>query len=264
MLKSTFHIKKMDCSAEEQLVRMKLEGIQGIKQLIFDLGERKLDVVHAGELAPIAAAIHALSLDESHVASEPVDAELHLASEGNERRLLIYVLLINAFFFVLEITTGFISHSMGLVADSLDMLADALVYGLSLYAVGGTILRKKRIAKVSGYFQLMLAVIGFIEVIRRFMGFGETPVFSTMIYISLFALIGNALSLVILRRTKSDEAHIKASQIFTSNDVIINIGVMIAGGLVYLTSSRIPDLVVGMIVFTIVMRGAFRILQLSK
>ena len=264
MLKSTFHIKKMDCAAEEQLIRMKLEGMPGIKQLIFDLGERKLVIVHSGEVMPIAAAIHDLNLGDNHVASDPVDAETHLASEGNERRLLIYVLLINAFFFVLEITTGLISHSMGLVADSLDMLADALVYALSLYAVGGTILRKKRIAKVSGYFQLVLAMFGFAEVIRRFMGFGEMPVFSTMVFISLLALIGNAFSLIILRRTKSDDAHIKASQIFTSNDVIINIGVMAAGGLVFWTSSRIPDLVVGMIVFIIVIRGALRILQLSK
>jgi len=264
MQKSTFRIKKMDCAAEEQLVRMKLEGMQSIKQLIFDLGGRTLDVIHTGDVAPIAAAIHDLHLDDSHIVSESVDAEVHLATENHERKLLIYVLLINAFFFVLEMITGLLSHSMGLVADSLDMLADALVYGLSLYAVGGTILRKKRIAKTSGYFQLVLALLGFSEVVRRFMGFGETPVFSTMIYISLFALIGNALSLVILRKSNSDEAHIKASWIFTSNDVIINIGVILAGVLVYLTRSRIPDLVIGTIVFAIVIQGAFRILKLSR
>ncbi|RAJ80097.1 heavy-metal-associated domain-containing protein [Chitinophaga dinghuensis] len=264
MQKSTFRIKKMDCAAEEQLVRMKLEGMQSIKQLIFDLGERKLEVIHIGDVEPIADAIHDLKFDDSYIGSEPVDAELHLASENHERKLLIYVLLINAFFFVLEMVTGFISHSMGLVADSLDMLADSLVYGLSLFAVGGTILRKKRIAKVSGYFQLALAILGFTEVIRRFMGFGETPVFSTMIYISFFALIGNAFSLVILRKSKSEEAHIKASWIFTSNDVIINIGVILAGVLVYITSSRIPDLIIGTLVFAIVMQGAFRILKLSK
>jgi Co/Zn/Cd efflux system component len=243
---------------------MKLEGMAGIKQLAFDLANRKLEVLHSGEVEPISAAIHDLNLDDTHTVTEQADAQQHIASERNERKLLIYVLIINAFFFVLEMLTGFLSHSMGLVADSLDMLADALVYSLSLFAVGGTIMRKKRIAKISGYFQLALALFGFSEVVRRFMGYGEMPVFSTMIYISFFALIGNAMSLIILRKAKSDEAHIKASWIFTSNDVIINIGVMLAGALVYFTSSRLPDLIIGTFVFAIVVQGAFRILKLSK
>ena len=66
--------------------------------------------------------------------------------------------------------TGFIAGSMGLVADSLDMLADSIVYALSLFAVGGTVSRKKEIAGAAGYFQLVLAVLGFAEVIRRFWG----------------------------------------------------------------------------------------------
>ena len=42
---------------------------------------------------------------------------------------------------------------MGLVADSLDMLADSFVR-ISLFAVGGTVIKKKRIARIAGYFQL--------------------------------------------------------------------------------------------------------------
>lgn len=254
----------MGCSAEEQLIRMKLEALADIQYLAFDLPNRKLEVLHSGEVGPITSAIHELNLDDSYISSEQADGLMYAASERNERKLLVYVLIINAFFFVLEIVTGFISHSMGLVADSLDMLADALIYSLSLFVVGSTIMRKKKIAKVSGYFQLALAIFGFSEVIRRFMGFSEMPAFSTMIYISFFAMIGNSLSLVILRKAKSDEAHIKASWIFTSNDVIINIGVMLAGAMVYLTSSRLPDLVISSIVFAIVIQGAFRILKLSK
>ncbi|MDM8172969.1 cation transporter [Olivibacter sp. 47] len=264
MKKSTFEIKNMDCAAEEQMVRMKLDGIEELIHLDFNLPERKLIVIHTGNIDRIATAIKELSLGDRFISTEETDNTSAAGSEREERKLLLYVLIINAFFFVLEITTGFISHSMGLVADSLDMLADALVYGLSLYAVGGTVLRKKKIAKASGYFQIILAVLGFSEVIRRFMGFGETPEFGMMVVISLLALIGNAFSLVILRRTKSDEAHIKASQIFTSNDVIINIGVMLAGILVFITASRLPDLIVGTIVFAIVLRGAFRILNLAK
>lgn len=186
------------------------------------------------------------------------------SAREDERTLLLQVLGINFFFFGLEILMGFLANSMGLVADSLDMLADSLVYGMALFAVGGTVARKKSIAKVSGYFQLVLALIGIFEVIRRFLGLGEVPTFQLMIGISTLALIGNATSLYLLQKSKNREAHMQASLIFTSNDVIINIGIILAGVLVYLTNSKIPDLVVGAIVFFIVARGAYRILQLSK
>ena len=153
---------------------------------------------------------------------------------------------------------------MGLVADSLDMLADSIVYGLSLFAVRGTVSRKKKIAAAAGYFQLALAVLGFTEVIRRFLGHGETPDFSLMIIISLLALAGNAICLHLLQKSKSKEAHMQASMIFTSTDVIVNIGVIAAGVFVYLTASKLPDLTIGTIVFVLVGRGAYRILQLSK
>jgi Co/Zn/Cd efflux system component len=85
-----------------------------------------------------------------------------------------------------------------------------------------------------------------------------------MIGISFFALIANAVCLYLLQKSKSKEAHMKASMIFTSNDVIINAGVILAGVLVLLTHSKYPDLVVGAIVFLIAVRGAFRILNLGK
>ena len=154
---------------------------------------------------------------------------------------------------------------MGLVADSLDMLADSFVYGISLFAVGGTLLKKKRIAKIAGYFQITLAIVGFAEVLRRFFGDEKLPDFSTMIIVSIFALIANGICLYISQKSKSkEETHMKASLIFTSNDVIINLGVIIAGLLVNWLSSNTPDLIIGTVVFVLVIQGAFRILKLSK
>ena len=93
---------------------------------------------------------------------------------------------------------------------------------------------------------------------------GEAPDFYLMIIISLLALSGNAICLYLLQKSKSREAHMRASMIFTSMDVIIKIGVIVAGGIVYLTSSMLPDLIIGTIVFVLVGRGSYRILQLSK
>lgn len=153
---------------------------------------------------------------------------------------------------------------MGLVADSLDMLADSLVYGISLFAVGATVARKKNIAKIAGYFQIALAVLGFVEVNRRFFGVEEMPDFGMMIIVSILALTANGFCLYLLHKSKSKEAHMQASAIFTSNDVIINLGVITAGILVYLFGSNKPDLLIGTIVFVVVIRGAMKILRLGK
>lgn len=263
MNKTTFQISKMDCPAEENIIKMKLNGFTEIAALAFDIPNRLVVIYHSGNHDEILKALDSLDFDTTFIATETSNDVNFNTNSKQQKRVLKQVLFINFFFFVLELLTGFLSHSMGLLADGLDMLADSIVYALALFAVGETVMRKNQIARASGYLQLTLAVLGFIEVIRRFMGFGDLPKFQTMIIISIFALIGNAACLYLLQKSKSDENHIKASMIFTSNDVIVNLGVILAGTLVYLTHSKIPDLIVGILVFILVGKGAFRIFKLS-
>lgn len=263
MKKSTFIISKMDCPSEEQMIRMKLESSDQVKHLDFDIPARKLDVYHTDAIEEIHRSIGQLDLNDKLEGTE--DAELPVPSEEtHQRKILWWVLGINFGFFVVEMTTGWISKSMGLVADSLDMLADSIVYGLSLFAVGAAVSRKKKVAKISGYFQMGLALLGFAEVVRRFFSESETPLFQWMIIVSVLALIGNLISLWLINKAKSEEAHMQASAIFTSNDIIVNGGVILAGVLVYFLESKWPDLAIGGIVFAFVMRGAVRILKLAK
>lgn len=263
MQKTIFEISQMDCPSEENLIRLKLAEISEIKNLDFDIPNRKLTVFHFSKKEKIRNALAELKLGEKHLETLEVENQ-EFSKDNQQRKLLWTVLLINFAFFLIEITTGFFSKSMGLVADSLDMLADSFVYGISLLAIGGTIALKKNIAKTAGYFQIILAVLGFVEVIRRFVGQAEVPIFSTMIIVSIFALIANGICLILLQKSKSKEAHMQASLIFTSNDVIINLGVIIAGILVYFSKSNLPDLIIGTIVFVLVIQGARKILSLSK
>ncbi|MFT4755949.1 MAG: Co/Zn/Cd efflux system component [Vicingaceae bacterium] len=264
MLKTTFEISKMDCPSEENIIRMKLDGISSIANLDFDISNRKLTVFHSGEINQIEKSIIELNLGGKRISTDQTD-QTEFKENANQKKLIWAVLAINFAFFIIEMTTGIISKSMGLVADSLDMLADSLVYGISLFAVGGTLIKKKRIAKIAGYFQITLATIGFVEVLRRFFGPEKLPDFSTMIIVSILALIANGICLYILQKSKSkEEAHMKASMIFTSNDIIINLGVIIAGVLVQWLSSNKPDLIIGTVVFGLVIQGAIRILKLGK
>lgn len=263
MQKTIFKITQMDCPSEENLIRMKLDGISGIKNLDFDIPNRKLTVYHNGQTNEIVKSVIDLNLGGERVNTVETE-DVEFSEDASQKKLLWIVLVINFAFFLIEMTTGLISKSMGLVADSLDMLADSFVYGISLLAVGSTIIRKKRIAKIAGYFQITLAIIGFIEVLRRFFGAEKIPDFSTMIIVSILALIANGICLYLLQKSKSKEAHMQASMIFTSNDVIINLGVITAGVMVNWLESSKPDLIIGTIVFVLVIQGALRILKLSE
>lgn len=254
----------MDCPSEENMIRMKLDGVMDIEKLEFDMEARQLLVYHSGGNPEISHRLEELNLGSEHIETVEFTGEIEKDSNEVQSKLLWTVLAINFGFFLIEFTTGLLSRSMGLVADSLDMLADASVYGLSLWAVGSTLARKKSVARFSGIVQFVLAGLGIFEVIRRFIVADTVPDFRTMIIVSLLALAANSICLYLLQRSKSEEAHMKASMIFTSNDVIINSGVVIAGILVLLTQTRYPDLIVGGIVFVVVVRGAVRMLKLGK
>jgi Co/Zn/Cd efflux system component len=166
----------MDCPSEENMIRLKLDGLTVIKKLEFDIENRNLTVFHSANDDEILSRLETLNFGAKLSNTLTIDeSELLIESSEVQSKLLWTVLIINFGFFIIEMTTGLISKSMGLVADSLDMLADSFVYGLSLWAVVSTILRKKKVARLSGYFQLTLALLGVIEVIRRFFGSEAMP-----------------------------------------------------------------------------------------
>ena len=85
-----------------------------------------------------------------------------------------------------------------------------------------------------------------------------------MVAIAALALTGNIATIVVLHRIKTDEAHLKASWIFTANDIKVNALVIAAALAVLLTDSAIPDLAAGAIIFAIVANGARRIIHLTR
>ena len=256
----------MDCPSEENLIRMKFEVLSQIKHLKFDLNQRELTIFHDNNIEEIEESLRSLNLGHKKLYTEITDRKsFDQDYKTNQKKVLWSVLIINLVFFILEMSYGLVSKSMGLIADSLDMLADSFVYAISLVAVGKSLIYKKSVAKIAGYFQIVLSLIGLGEVIRRIIYPVEFPNYLTMIIISIFALIGNGICLFLLQKSRDkEEAHMKASLIFTSNDVVINLGVILAGILVYYLNSNMPDLIIGTIVFFIVSKGAFRILSLSK
>ncbi|MEG5085989.1 cation transporter [Microcoleus sp. AT9b-C4] len=190
------------------------------------------------------------------------DCGCHMeAKNAAERKTLRILLLINGTMFVVGIVAGVLAHSTALVADSLDMFADASVYTMSLYAVGKSAHHKNRAATLSGIFQITLAVMVVVDVIRRFVWGESSPESGWMMGIAFLALIANSYGLYLLSKHRKGEVHMRASWIFTQNDVIANFSVIVAGLLVTLFNSRFPDLIVGFGIASLVVWGGISIIR---
>lgn len=268
MQRTLFKIPKMDCPSEERMIRMAIENQSGVKKLEFDIPLRQMTLYHEGTPEKFSQLMAPLNFGTEIVSSESLaqgegprpDGD---SSSAGEASVLKILLGINAAMFFFEFILGWISDSTGLVADSLDMFADATVYGISLYAVGHAVTRQKRAASLSGYLQLILALAAMSEVLRRFF-YGSEPQSIYMMGVATLALVANASCMFLLYRHRGGGAHMKASWIFSTNDVIANCGVILAGILVYFTHSNIPDLVIGSVIGLVVLRGAFTILKMSR
>ncbi|WP_235922617.1 cation transporter [Rugamonas aquatica] len=263
---TTLLIPKMDCPSEENLIRMALGGVAGVGLLDFDLAAHTLRVTHQGNAQTILARLAPFGLGAQLIHSKPAtdDAwpENESVDDADEARTLRWLLAINGLMFLVEMAWGLLSESTGLIADSLDMFADAAVYILALYAVGRSVALKRRAAHLAGWLQVILALGAMGEVLHRGVT-GSAPESVAMIGIGAVALVANVICLMLIARKRHHGAHMKASYIFSANDVIANLGVVIAGALVTWTGSPYPDLMVGFVISLIVLIGARRILRLQ-
>jgi len=177
-----------------------------------------------------------------------------------ERSVIITLLLINAVMFIIEFTVGLLSESTALIADSLDMLADAAIYGIAFYAIGKPLIKKAKAAHLSGILQVTLGLLVILEVIRRLVTDSE-PDSLLMLVAGSLALVANLICLRLISKYKDGEVHMRASWIFSKNDVIANLGIIISSGFVYLFDSRYPDLIIGLAISLIVIRGGILIIK---
>lgn len=260
--RSIFAIPGMDCPAEETLIRLRLADA-GVAALHFDLPGRRLTVDHAGSPERLLERLRPLGFGAELADSRPLAGSESVldAGDATEARVLRRLLAINAAMFVVEIVAGWWAGSVGLIADALDMFADAAVYGLALYAVGRAAAAKLAAARLAGLLQLLLALGALAETGRRML-LGAAPEGIAMVGIAVLALAANVACLALLHRHRDGGVHLRASYLFSANDVLANLGVIVAGGLVAWTGSPWPDWLIGSAIGLLVLAGAVRILRL--
>lgn len=177
-----------------------------------------------------------------------------------QRTLLWTVLVLNAVMFLVEFVAGWIAESSGLIADSLDMLADTLVYAVSLYAVGKAIKYKANAAILNGTLQTALALVVLADVLQRLV-FGSQPNANMMLWVALLALAVNIACFALLYSSRNGDINIRASWICSRNDMIMNSGVILSALLVAQLNMAWPDLVIATVIALIVLRSAIRIIR---
>lgn len=185
------------------------------------------------------------------------------AQDKEQRTLLWTVLGLNGGMFFVEFIAGWLGDSSGLMADSLDMLADAMVYMVGLYAVGKAIQFKAKAALFNGSLQLVLAGFILLDVVMRLVG-GSEPQTGIMLWISLLALAVNLFCFILLSRYRTGDINMRASWICSRNDMIANVGVIISAVLVVWLDSAIPDLVIGTIIALVIVQSSLKIVKESK
>ncbi|MDM7957980.1 cation transporter [Blastomonas sp.] len=183
-----------------------------------------------------------------------------LSAHLGVKRVLQVVLAINLAMFVAEFTAGMLANSTALMADSVDMLGDALVYILSLYALQRSLRWRAGAAVAKGGIIAAFGIWVMIEAALKLVN-GGTPAAGTMVLFGLIALVANLSCLALLYRFRHRDVNLSSTFECSRNDVIANTGVLLAAGGVYATGAAWPDILVGAVIAVLFFRSAIRVLR---
>jgi len=195
--------------------------------------------------------------------SECCGEELLSRTDGKHRRILWIMLGINGGMFLIEMISGILAHSTSLIADSADMFADAFIYGVSIFVVGESTLKKARVSLVKGILMGLLGFGALYEACTKLL-VGTMPDVVVMSGVGGLALLANIVCAFLILKHKDDDINMKSTWICSRNDVIANLGILVAAGLVYLINSNLPDAIIGAIIAALILKSSFGIVLESR
>jgi len=182
------------------------------------------------------------------------------ALRSRQSAMLKVVLGINAVMFGVELTAGIMSGSVSLLADSLDMLGDALVYGFSLYVVARGARMKAKAALLKGGIMAAFGLFVLAQAVHKML-LPHVPAFDTIGAIGALALAANGLCLFLLWQHRADDINMRSVWLCSRNDIVANISVLFAAAGVWFTGSAWPDIVVGFALAALFLKSASFVLR---
>ena len=181
---------------------------------------------------------------------------------ASHRRVLWIVLAVNTVMFFVEGMAGLLAHSTSLLADALDMLGDALVYGFSLFVLNRSARWQASASLVKGVFMLLFG-LGVLGEAAYKVFYPVMPEAGMMGVVGSLALAANLGCFLLLYRHRDDNLNMSSTWLCSRNDLIANVGVLIAAGCSYWLASRWPDILIGTLIATLFLHSAFNVLRQS-
>lgn len=178
------------------------------------------------------------------------------------RNVFIAVFAINAVMFGVEMIYGILANSSALIADSLDMLADTFVYGISLYVLSKDEKAKNRASLIKGIIMFLLGLNVLRDVVVKIYN-PVLPLGETITIVGIIAFLANLFCFYLLQKHKNGEINVRSAWICSRNDIISNVGVIVAGLLVTTTNSMWPDIVVGLGIAVLVLHSSYQVIKES-
>lgn len=268
-----YHVTGMDCAscaAKIEGAARKVEGVDEVKvSIASQIMTLNVDDPQA-RLPVVEQVVTSLGYQLDRIGQPKVDGveadedddkipDLSHVTPAYKRALWIVVLL-NVGYGVIEIFGSFLSGSQALQADALDFVGDGLISFLGLIAVGWGLAARAKAALLQGVFLglLGLGVIG-STLYRVFVE--HEPETLLMGGFAVVAFIVNVAAALVLLPHRKGDANMRAVWLFSRNDAIGNLAVVVAAVLVWALSSSWPDLLVAFAVAGLFLQSAWSIIR---
>ncbi|WP_293382062.1 cation transporter [Phenylobacterium sp. SCN 70-31] len=263
-----YRVTGMDCSSCAEKIQSAVAKLPGVEEA----------------RVSIASSMMTVKVDDAARRSPAVEATVtelgyHLDREGSSttaeadelpkdlshitpayRRALWIVVLINVGYGLVEIVAGFVARSQALEADALDFMGDGLITFLGLLAIGWSLVWRARSALIQGLFLAALGVGVLLNTAYRVLVLNQ-PEAELMGVFGIIALVANVAAALILIPHRAGDANVRAVWLFSRNDALGNLAVVIAAGLVFWTKTAWPDLVVAVIISGLFLQSAWLIMR---
>ena len=179
---------------------------------------------------------------------------------SSQSRVLYIVLAINTVMFLVEFSAGWIASSTALLGDSLDMFGDASVYALTLFVLDRSRRARAGAALLKGGFMLLFGVVVVADAIRKLL-IQEVPAADWMGIVGTLALLANGICFAMLYRHRADDLNMRSTWLCSRNDLVANSSVIVAAGMVAITGTLWPDIIVGLAIALLFLHSAWQVIH---
>jgi Co/Zn/Cd efflux system component/copper chaperone CopZ len=263
-----YRVTGMDCSSCAEKIQSAVAKLPGVQEARVSIASSMmtLKVDDAAKLVPTVEATvtdlgYHLDRDEPSATADDDELPKNLSHiTPAYRRALWIVVLINAGYGLVEIVAGFVAGSQALKADALDFMGDGLITFLGLLAIGWSLVWRARSALIQGLFLAALGVGVLLNTAYRVLVLNQ-PEAELMGVFGMIALVANVAAALILIPHRAGDANVRAVWLFSRNDALGNLAVVIAAGLVFWTKTAWPDLVVAVIISGLFLQSAWSIIR---